>query len=96
MTDLADNKYVIGFLIKTENKGEAMKLVKILLIIFVAAGLIVGCQSAKEKAYHSEKEVNEERLELIEQYKDCMEKADKDKEKESECEQYLKAADALK
>jgi len=73
-----------------------MKLVKILLIIFVAAGLIVACQSAKEKAYDSEKAINEERLELIKQYKDCMEKADKDKEKESECEQYLKAADALK
>jgi hypothetical protein len=72
-----------------------MKLVKIFLVILVV-GLLIGCQSAQDKAYKSETEVNEKRLELIEQYKDCMKKADKDKEKEAECEPYLKASEALK
>jgi len=72
-----------------------MKLVKIFLVILFV-GLIIACQSAQDKAYKSETEVNEKRLELIEQYKDCMKKADKDKEKEAECETYLKASEALK
>ena len=72
-----------------------MKLVKIFLVIFFV-GLIIACQSAQDKAYKSETKVNEERLELIEKYKKCIKKADKDKEKEADCEQYLKAAEALK
>ena len=72
-----------------------MKLVKIFLVILVV-GFIIACQSSQDKAYKSETEVNEKRLELIEKYNDCMKKADKDKEMEAECEQHLKAAEALK
>jgi len=72
-----------------------MKLVRIFLVVIVA-GTILACQSAQKKAHKSQKAVNKERLELIDKYKECMEKADKDKEKEAECEQYLKAAEALK
>jgi hypothetical protein len=38
--------------------------------------------------------INRERLELVDKYKKCMEKAEKDKE--AEYESYLKAAEALK
>jgi hypothetical protein len=72
-----------------------MKLVKILLVVFVA-GTIMACQSAQDKASKSEEAVNRERLELVDKYQKCIKKAEKDKEKEAECEQYLKAAEALK
>jgi Ni/Co efflux regulator RcnB len=72
-----------------------MKLVKILLVVIVA-GTIFACQSAQDKAAKSQEAVNRERLELVDKYKECMKKAEEDKEKGAECEQYLKAADALK
>jgi len=72
-----------------------MKLVKILLVVIVA-GTIIACQSAQDKAAKSQEAVNRERLELVDKYQKCIEKAEKDKEKEAECEKYLKAADALK
>ena len=72
-----------------------MKILKIFLVVIVA-GMIFACTSAQDKAYKSQEAVNKERLELIDNYKKCMKKADKNKEKEAECEKYLKAADALK
>jgi hypothetical protein len=72
-----------------------MKLVKIFLVVFVA-GIIFACASAQDKAAKSEEAVNKERLELINEYKECVKKAGADKDKEAKCEQYLKAADALK
>jgi len=72
-----------------------MKLVKILLVVIVA-GTIIACQSAQDKAAKSQEAVNRERLELVDKYQKCIEKAENDKEKAAECEQYLKAADALK
>ena len=72
-----------------------MKLVKILLVVIVAV-TILACQSAQDKAAKSQDAVNRERLELVDKYKKCMEKAEQDKEKEAECEHYLKASEALK
>ena len=72
-----------------------MKLLKILLVVIVA-GTIMACQSAQDRAAKSQEEVNRERLELVDKYQECIKKAEKDKEKEAECEQYLKASEALK
>ena len=72
-----------------------MKLVKIFTVVFFVMA-VLACASPKDKAYKSQEAVNRERLELIEQYKSCMEKAGQDKEKQAGCDQYLKAADALK
>ncbi len=72
-----------------------MRFVKIFSIIFFSVAML-ACASPKDKAYKSQEAVNRERLELIDQYKSCMEKAGQDKEKQAGCEQYLKAADALK
>ena len=72
-----------------------MKLMRIFLVVIVAMA-ILGCASAQDKAAKSQEEVNKKRLELVEQYKKCMNKAEGDKEKEAGCDQYLKAADALK
>ncbi len=58
--------------------------------------MLIACTSAQDKAYKSQEAVNKERLKLVEQYKGCMKKADGDKDKEADCEQYLKASEALK
>ncbi len=72
-----------------------MKLMRILLVVFITVALF-ACTSAQDKAAKSQEAVNKERLELIDKYKDCMKKAKGDAEKEAACEQYLKAAEALK
>jgi hypothetical protein len=72
-----------------------MKLVKIFLVVF-AAGMLLACSSAEKKAYKSQAAVNEQRIELTEKYEKCMKKAGDDQEKQTQCEQYLKAAEALK
>ncbi len=72
-----------------------MRFIKIITVVFFFAA-ILACASPKEKAYKSQEAVNRERLELIDQYKSCMKKAGQDKEKQAGCEQYLKAAEALK
>ena len=72
-----------------------MKFMKIFLVVIVT-GMILACTSAQDNAYKSQEAVNKERLGLIDKYQKCIKKADKNKEKEAQCEQYLKAADALK
>jgi hypothetical protein len=51
-----------------------------IFLVVFVAGMILACSSAEKKAHKSQTAVNEERL----------------KEKEAECEHYLKAAEALK
>ena len=72
-----------------------MKFVRVFAVVFITV-VILACASSQDRAYKSQEAVNKERLELIDQYKSCMKKAEKDKEKQAECEKYLKAADALK
>ena len=72
-----------------------MKLIRIFLVVIVAVALL-SCTSAQDRAAKSQEEINKQRLELVGKYKDCMKKAEGDKAKEVECDQYLKAADALK
>lgn len=72
-----------------------MKFIKICLVVIVS-GVMLACATPEEKAYESQTAVNEERLDLIEQYKACAEKAEKNKTDGAECEKYLKATDALK
>jgi len=72
-----------------------MKFVKMLLVVIVA-GMMLACATPEEKAYKSQEAVNKERLALIDQYKKCMKNSEKNKTDGTECEQYLKAADALK
>lgn len=65
------------------------------LVVFIAVALL-ACASAQDKAAKSQEAVNKERLELVNKYKECMKKAEGDKEKEASCDQYLKASEALK
>jgi hypothetical protein len=72
-----------------------MKLMRIFLVVIVA-GMMLACGSAERKANKSQAELNKEKIKLSEEYQKCMKKAEGDKDKEAECEKYLKAAEALK
>ena len=72
-----------------------MKLMRIFLVVIVAV-MMSACGSAERQANKSQAELNKEKVKLSEQYQKCMEKAKEDKDKEAECEKYLKAAEALK
>ena len=56
----------------------------------------VGCSTPQDRAYEAQEKVHEERLQLIDDYKACLNEAGDDKLKTESCDQYLKAADALK
>jgi len=55
-----------------------------------------ACASAERKNTRSQTKINNEKIKLSEEYQKCMKKAEGDKDKEAECEKYLKAAEALK
>ena len=72
-----------------------MKRVMLLLLPILALTL-ASCASQQDKAYKAQKQVHEQRLKLVDQYQNCLKKYGEDKEKRETCDQYLKAADALK
>jgi hypothetical protein len=72
-----------------------MKSISIILLAF-AVGTTLACSTPQEKAYKAQEKVHKERLKLVEEYKKCLKKAGDDKEKIEACDQYLRAAEALK
>jgi hypothetical protein len=48
------------------------------------------------RAYEAQENVHNERLKLVKKYQECLKEAEGDKKKMETCEQYLKAAEALK
>ncbi|MBW1998818.1 MAG: hypothetical protein JRJ29_12750 [Deltaproteobacteria bacterium] len=72
-----------------------MKSIYVFLFAFVM-GITLACSSPQDRAYQAQEKVHKERLKLVEQYQDCMKKAGSDEGKKKACEQYLKAAEALK
>jgi len=60
--------------------------------------LLLGCGSsgAQKRAYKSQSKVHQERLNLVDEYKKCLNKAGDDNLKIEACDSYLKAAEALK
>lgn len=72
------------------------------LVALAILFLVSGCGSAKRKANKSQakvnvtiEEVNEKRLEMIEEYEKCIKKAGNDAAAAERCDSYLKAAEAL-
>ena len=78
-----------------EEGGTSMKSICIFVVAFVV-GLTLACSSPQDRAYQAQEKVHKERLKLVDEYKKCLEKAGADKEKTEACDQYLKAAEALK
>jgi hypothetical protein len=72
-----------------------MKSIYIFLLASIV-GLALACSSPQDKAYKAQEKVHKERLELVEKYQKCMKNAGDDEEKKKACDQYLKAAEALK
>jgi len=58
--------------------------------------MFTACSTPQDKAYKAQERVHKERLKLVDEYKKCLKKAGSDKEKVEACDQYLKAAEALK
>ena len=72
-----------------------MKSIYIFLFAFIV-GMTLACSSPQDKAYTAQEKVHKERLKLVEEYQKCLKKAGEDKQKIEACDQYLKAAEALK
>ena len=66
------------------------------LPVGIAVLAMFGCSSPQDRAYEAQEQVHEERLKLVEEYKECLKEAGDDKMKVETCDQYLKAAEALK
>ncbi len=78
-----------------------MRKIHFLLLVF-AACFLMACSSperqalrAQTDASNAQAEVSNERLKLVEQYKECISDAGADSAKAAACESYLKAANAL-
>ena len=71
---------------------------KSIYIVFFALviGLTIACASSQDRAYKAQERIHKERLKLVDEYKKCLKKAGNDKEKVEACDQYLRAAEALK
>ena len=55
-----------------------------------------ACGGSERRANKAQANVHNERLKLVEDYKKCVKKAGDDNAKIEACDQYLKAAEALK
>ena len=72
-----------------------MKLISVIMVFLVLL-LTLACSSPQDKAYKAQESIHKERLKLVDQYKKCIKKAGTDKAKVEACDQYLRAAEALK
>ena len=67
-----------------------------IFVLAIVVGLTLACSSPQDRAYKAQEKVHNERLKLVDEYKKCLEKAGADNTKIEACDQYLKAAEALK
>jgi outer membrane biogenesis lipoprotein LolB len=68
----------------------------IIAVLSLSVAALFGCSSPQDRAYEAQEKVHEERLDLIDQYQACLKDAGNDPVKTESCDQYLKAAEALK
>ncbi|KPJ75031.1 MAG: hypothetical protein JRH12_12415 [Deltaproteobacteria bacterium] len=68
----------------------------VIVMLALMLGVFTACSSSQDRAYKAQENVHKERLELVEKYNKCMEKAGDDAQKKEACEPYLKSAEALK
>ena len=80
-----------------------MKAIGGMFVIFLIIGMLTACSTPEEKAHkaqakshNAQEKIHNERLKLVDDYKKCLEKAGDDKTKVEACDQYLRAAEALK
>jgi hypothetical protein len=68
----------------------------IIAVLSLSVFAMFGCSTPQDRAYKAQEKVHEERLGLIDKYQACLKNAGKDPVKTESCDQYLKAAEALK
>jgi len=77
-----------------------MRRLYAVFVVLFCASLANGCGSSAERAqknaYKAQGAVAKERLELIDEYMDCVDEAGRDEAAVEACDSYLKAAEALK
>ena len=75
-----------------------IKLDKSFFLILLSLSVmgLFGCATPQERAAEADAKFKEERLKVLEQYKECIGKNLDDKVKLSSCEHYLKAIEAMK
>jgi outer membrane biogenesis lipoprotein LolB len=74
-----------------------MKFSKFLFFLCIGLALLISaCASSQDNAYKAQEKIHQERLELVRKYQECLKKADEENTDKQVCEQYLKAAEALK
>ena len=66
------------------------------VVLSLVVGLTLACSTPQDKAFKAQERVHKERLKLVDEYKKCLQKAGDDNQKIEACDQYLKAAEALK
>ena len=71
-----------------------MKLINVILTFLILS--VMACSSPQDKAYKAQEAIHKERLSLVDEYKKCLKKAGTDNIRVEACDQYLKAAEALK
>ena len=69
---------------------------RLTIVALALAGILGACSSPQDDAAEAQENVSNERLELVEQYKECVDDAGDDSAKVEACDTYLKAAEALK
>ncbi|MEH6403499.1 MAG: hypothetical protein V7750_09030 [Sneathiella sp.] len=67
-----------------------------ILALFVMTFVVASCSTPQEDAAKAEEEKTNRRMELVEQYQQCMKKNEANKEKQEVCNTYLEASKALK
>lgn len=65
------------------------------LLCLIILSVVVSCSSPQDRAANAEAEYTEEKTKTLQEYKDCIAKAEQDKQKLEQCELLLKAVDAV-
>lgn len=73
------------------NITRGLLLLSLGLALFTAA-----CGNPQKSAYKAQEKIHKERLALVKKYQECIKKATEENTDKDVCEQYLKAAEALK
>lgn len=72
-----------------------MQALKFASLVFVILA-IAGCSTPQEDAAKAEEEKTLRRMELVEEYQECMKENEGNKQKQEVCNSFLEASKALK
>ena len=72
------------------------KATALLVTIALLSACGGGASRAQKRAYRAEEAISKQRLDLVEQYQQCVADAGNDLQKIEACDSYLRAAEALK